>query len=45
MKESCKMLRRAEMSTVIWIQGLMRKERIMGDLCQSAKVFAGKTGK
>lgn len=33
------------MSTVIWIQGLMRKERIMGDLCQSAKVFAGKTGK
>lgn len=33
------------MSTVIWIQGLMREERIMGDLCQSAKVFAGKTGK
>lgn len=45
MKESCKMLQRAEMSAAIWIQGLMRKERIMGDLCQSAKVFAGKTGK
>lgn len=45
MKESCKMLLRAEMSTVIWVRCPMRKERVMGDLCQSAKVFAGKTGK